>query len=128
LKKILYPVVATASIVAVAVLHNVRKSKTVTRRWSPVKTYDATVTEEELKKVRCPIDYPCVFESEGDMSCMLTALLCSHFPVRCDIIIRNRLETCEETFTLFSDTANERYMTYYNPRTGALSITEFKRK
>lgn len=128
MKKVtLATIVAIPAVIALYFLFR-KKFKTGELDWSPVNTHEENITLKELCKVKCPLDYPCIFECEGDITCALTAILCKHFDVRCDQIIQNNLETVEGTYTLFSTTSNARYITYYNPVSGTLQLTELRKQ
>lgn len=98
------------------------------REWTPVKDYSGYVTLTELCKDVCNLDYPCIHDKADNIACKLMLRLCKFDDIRCDTIINNKLEAAEGCYTMFSQTANYRYMSYYNPETGYYSVTKFDKR
>lgn len=98
------------------------------KEWTPTDMHEEELALTDLMKTRCNLDYPCVFDDVNDITCRLIAKLCEVTGERCDVIIHNNLETCDKTYTMFTSTADHRYITYYNPQSTLLQITTMEKR
>lgn len=126
--KVTKAILAVGGIVLATYVAVRKKTEIEQKEWCPVKTYEGHKPSEELMQLHCPLDYPCVFEEKDDMTCKLTALVCQFDDIRCDVIVNNELHTENGTYTLFSRTANARYITYYNPQSSVVQISKLERR
>lgn len=119
-------VLTGAAILAYVCAH--KKTEATEKEWTPIESHEENIPFTDLMQTRCMLDYPCIFDSENDITCRLTAKLCSVTGERCDLIISNNIEVCDCTYTLFTSTANRRYITYYNPASTLLQITTMEKR